>query len=334
MTTWNIEADVVVAGSGGAGLTAAILAHDHGARVAVLERSDKIGGTTAVSGGTVWIPLNHHMAEAGAADTRDAALAYCRALARGEVADELVETFVDSGHRMVRYLEEHAALRLRPTSLPDYLPAIDGASRGGRSIEAELFDTNELGEWRDRLRPSPTYSLPLTLQETLFEYQAHIRPQDLPADLIAERRARGLAGYGNALVLALVPLWVGDSAAYFIGKSVGRRPLAPNISPNKTVEGSVANLIGCLIAAFAIGHYFNLPWSVPLAFGLSTGLFGQVGDLLQSKLKRDAGVKDSGSLLPGHGGVLDRLDSLLYSAPISLGCATLLASSVFHVKPL
>ena len=141
-------------------------------------------------------------------------------------------------------------------------------------------------------------------------------------------------GYGNALVLALVPLWVGDSAAYFIGKSVGRRPLAPNISPNKTVEGSVANLIGCLIAAFAIGHYFNLPWSVPLAFGLSTGLFGQVGDLLQSKLKRDAGVKDSGSLLPGHGGVLDRLDSLLYSAPISLGCATLLASSVFHVKPL
>ena len=199
MTTWDIEADVVVAGSGGAGLTAAILAHDHGARVAVLERSDKIGGTTAVSGGTVWIPLNHRMAEAGAADTREAALAYCRALARGEVADELIETFVDSGHRMVRYLEEHAALRLRPTSLPDYLPELDGASRGGRSIEAELFDTNELGEWRDRLRPAPVYSLPLTLQETLLEYQAHIRPQDLPADLITERRARGLVGYGNAL---------------------------------------------------------------------------------------------------------------------------------------
>ena len=141
-------------------------------------------------------------------------------------------------------------------------------------------------------------------------------------------------GYGNALVLALVPLWVGDSAAYFVGKSIGRRPLAPKISPNKTIEGSVANLIGCLIAAFAIGQYFGMPWSVSLAFGLATGLFGQVGDLLQSKFKRDSGAKDSGSLLPGHGGVLDRLDSLLYSAPISLGCATLLATSVFHVKPL
>ncbi|MCH7904183.1 MAG: phosphatidate cytidylyltransferase [Armatimonadetes bacterium] len=140
-------------------------------------------------------------------------------------------------------------------------------------------------------------------------------------------------GYGNGLVLAVIPLWVGDSAAYFVGKAVGRRLLAPKISPSKTVEGSVANLIGCLIAAFAIGRYSGLPWSVSLAFGLSTGLFGQVGDLLQSKLKRDAGVKDSGGLLPGHGGILDRLDSLLYSAPISLWCAILFASSMFHVKP-
>lgn len=140
-------------------------------------------------------------------------------------------------------------------------------------------------------------------------------------------------GYGNALVLVLVPLWVGDSSAYFVGKAFGRRKLAPSISPNKTVEGSVANLFGCLIAAFALGGYFGLPWGVSLSFGLSAGLIGQAGDLLQSKLKRDVGAKDSGSLLPGHGGILDRLDSLLYSAPISLACAMLLAGSVFHVKP-
>ena len=77
---WDHEFDVVVAGSGGAGLTAAILAHDNGARVAVLERSDKVGGTTAVSGGAVWVPMNDHMSEVEAQDSRDEALAYCKRL--------------------------------------------------------------------------------------------------------------------------------------------------------------------------------------------------------------------------------------------------------------
>ena len=77
---WDLEADVVVAGSGGAGLTAAILAHDNGANVVVIERSGKVGGTTAVSGGGLWVPMNGHMSEVGASDSRDEALAYCLAL--------------------------------------------------------------------------------------------------------------------------------------------------------------------------------------------------------------------------------------------------------------
>ena len=200
MRSWDIEADVVVVGSGGAGLTAAILAHDHGARVTVIERSNKLGGTTAVSGGALWVPLNHHMADAGNPDTREAALAYCKRLAGGRAPDELVETFVDTGHRMVRYLEEHAAVELRPVTLPDYQPGLEGARPRGRTIEPALFDTTALGEWASKVRPAPIHMLPLTLQETLFEYQAHIKPQNLPMEMILKRMERGIVGSGNALV--------------------------------------------------------------------------------------------------------------------------------------
>lgn len=136
----------------------------------------------------------------------------------------------------------------------------------------------------------------------------------------------------NLLLLAIAPLWVGDSAAYFIGKAWGKHKLAPTISPNKTVEGAVANLLGCLLAAFALGAWLKLSVPVSLAVGLSTGVFGQVGDLLQSRLKRRADVKDSGSLLPGHGGVLDRLDSFLFSSFPTLLAIYLINPELFHVK--
>jgi succinate dehydrogenase/fumarate reductase flavoprotein subunit len=203
-TDWDIEADVAVLGSGGAGLTAAILAHDHGARVAVLERSGKIGGTTAVSGGGVWVPLNHHMAETGAGDSREEALAYCKTLTAGRAADELVETFVDTASVMARYLEKHTPLRFQPWSMPDYHLAIPGAKRGGRSLEPAPFDKRQLGDWADRLRPAPLFPAPLTLQETTFTSQATVRPQNVPRDVVAERMAQGLITSGAALVAALL----------------------------------------------------------------------------------------------------------------------------------
>lgn len=136
----------------------------------------------------------------------------------------------------------------------------------------------------------------------------------------------------NLLLLALVPLWVGDSLAYFVGKSIGKHKLAPSISPNKTWEGAIANLVGCIGAALALGAWLSVPTPASVAVGLSTGILGQVGDLLQSRLKRQVGVKDSGSILPGHGGVLDRLDSFLYSCYPSLLALWLLAPGMFHVK--
>lgn len=139
----------------------------------------------------------------------------------------------------------------------------------------------------------------------------------------------------NLLALVLVPLWLGDTAAYFVGKLIGKTPLAPTISPKKTVEGAIANLVMCIAASFVVGHLMNQGLDVPLpaiallASGMIVGVFGQVGDLLQSALKRSVGLKDSGRVLPGHGGVLDRIDSFLFaSVPASIAL-WLLASQSF-----
>jgi phosphatidate cytidylyltransferase len=150
--------------------------------------------------------------------------------------------------------------------------------------------------------------------------------------LAVERAAGDAALAPSLLLLALLPLWVGDSLAYFVGKAIGKHKLAPSISPNKTWEGAIANLVGCLGAAVAIGAWLRLPVSAGIAVGLSTGIIGQIGDLLQSRIKRLANVKDSGSILPGHGGVLDRLDSFLFSAYPSLLALWLLTPEAFHVK--
>ncbi len=166
--TWDEEYDVVVVGSGGAGLSAAILAHDHGARVAVVERADKIGGTTAVSGGALWIPLNDTMAASGREDSRDEALAYCKRMAAGQTDHGLIETFVDSGHQMVRYLEERTPVKFAPWPIPDYHMELEGARPGGRSIEPELYRRSELGKWSASLRDSPL-RIPFSLLETIFQ---------------------------------------------------------------------------------------------------------------------------------------------------------------------
>lgn len=198
------EADVVVVGSGAAGLTTAILAHDSGAKVLVVERTDKIGGTTAVSGGGIWIPLNDHMHEAGASDTRADALAYCNALAMGKVESALIETFVDNAAAMIRYLERNTSLQFRAMTAPDYQPEVAGGKLAGRSIEPQPFDTNVLGEWRERLRPPNAFAFPITRQEAFGKFDAFYRPWTIPQDLAVERMANNIVTLGQALVAGLL----------------------------------------------------------------------------------------------------------------------------------
>lgn len=123
---------------------------------------------------------------------------------------------------------------------------------------------------------------------------------------------------GLTVVSVFAVIWICDSAAYYGGRFLGRRKLFPRVSPNKTWEGAIAGFLFAIAAAVA-AKYLALPYlevSAAVVIGCIIGVFGQLGDLIESLLKRDAGVKDSSTLIPGHGGVFDRFDSLLLVSPI------------------
>ena len=127
---------------------------------------------------------------------------------------------------------------------------------------------------------------------------------------------QGFAG-GPQMVLWLVLLVIAaDVGAYFAGRSLGRRKLAPRVSPGKTWEGAMGGLLMVALVAWAGAAYFGLPPLAVVAFGCAVGVFSIIGDLTESMFKRAAGLKDSGALLPGHGGLLDRIDSVTAAAPL------------------
>ena len=119
------------------------------------------------------------------------------------------------------------------------------------------------------------------------------------------------------LALVVAVCWMTDSAALGVGKMVGRHKLWPSVSPGKTIEGSVGGLLASALVTLWLGRWLGLSTGHALALGCALGVVGQLGDLAESKLKRWAGVKDSGSILPGHGGVLDHFDSLLANGPFT-----------------
>ena len=142
----------------------------------------------------------------------------------------------------------------------------------------------------------------------------HVPGPSVPDDVAAT-----IDRWGGFTVLSVfASIWLCDSAAYFVGRAIGKHKLFERVSPNKTWEGAIAGLVFA-IGGFVLAHHLLLPYLSlrdALVCGGIVGVFGQLGDLGESLLKRDAGVKDSSNLIPGHGGVLDRFDSLLFVSPL------------------
>jgi phosphatidate cytidylyltransferase len=133
---------------------------------------------------------------------------------------------------------------------------------------------------------------------------------------------RNFDGGGWWILFLLITIWVSDISAYYIGKNFGKHKITPNISPKKSLEGFIAGFIGGVLAAY-IFYFLLMPEKYAVISGWQLALVsvdvvvaGIVGDLFESLLKRSAGVKDSGNIIPGHGGMLDRIDSILFAAPV------------------
>ena len=191
---------VIVLGTGGAGFTAAIAAHEAGARVSLFEKGDQVGGTTAWSGGMIWVPNNHHEATLGVEDSREKALTYLMSMSHGLMQQPLVEAFLDHGPEMVVFLEANTPVQFRPIpEFPDYHAEFPGGMpNGGRSLDCPLFSFHELGEWAEKVTLSPYYPMPyFSIYDTPL---GQAKPQPLTPEELQRRIDGDLRGSGQALV--------------------------------------------------------------------------------------------------------------------------------------
>ncbi|CAN5835617.1 N/A [soil metagenome] len=172
---------------------------------------------------------------------------------------------------------------------------------------------------------TPLASFAVTVSGAMFTggtlaYAVFLREMNVP---VFNTDASRWVGAG-LLLFPLILTWTNDTAAYFGGRATGRHKLIPAVSPGKTVEGAIWGVAGTVVAGAVYAHFVMGAWlgiPVGILFGAVAGLIvspvAQLGDLAESLLKREAGVKDSGSLLPGHGGILDRFDSLFFTIPVT-----------------
>ncbi len=237
---WDETVDVLVVGSGGGGMTAAIMAEDKGAKALIIEKCASFGGSTAMSGGSIWIPNNHLMAKAQISDSFEEGLAYLRTITSGKVRDELLRAYVESAPELVEYLEKNCATRFAITpDYPDYYPTAEGAkSEGGRSLEPVYFKRRTLGELAKDLRMPSPHCIPMGRWMVTASEASQMMNTSLFARLDLIRRflqyllnpVRSFArtdtrlSLGNALAASLrhavamrnIPLWLNTSAKHLI----------------------------------------------------------------------------------------------------------------------
>ncbi len=195
------EADIIILGCGPAGMTAALAAHEAGAKVALIERFDRVGGTGAVSGGVIWVADNPRQRAAGMQDSREEAIAYFKALDHGDLVHETLEAFVDYGPEALAFLEDAGAMKVALLEgYPDYYLDRPGSKpEGGRALDHDLFSLDELGDWAGRITAIEEPK-PMMLRETpLGGGSGVVDPQELQRRMAANER-----GFGQAMVARLL----------------------------------------------------------------------------------------------------------------------------------
>ncbi|WP_070157204.1 FAD-dependent oxidoreductase [Sphingobium phenoxybenzoativorans] len=192
--------DVIVLGTGAAGLTAAITAHEGGARVGVFEKAETVGGTSAWSGGQIWIPNNPHELAEGKEDSREKALTYLMSLSHGMIDPAMAEAYIDTGPEMINFLEARTPVEFYSIpDFPDYHPEFPGGMpEGGRTLECPTYPYGELGAWKDRVGTSPYYpDFTFTIGETTLGKPV---PTPAPPEVKEQRRRNDERGMGLALI--------------------------------------------------------------------------------------------------------------------------------------
>jgi phosphatidate cytidylyltransferase len=256
----------------------------------------------------------------------------------------LLPLFVLLLTRAPDYLFDALVVAASAIALWELTRLLEGAGRPVHrrlAIVAGAMTTAAFGIAGDRPFAAPVFVLSVTVLAILTAALGRgAAPSVEPAanSLLAVMYIGWLLGYGillhhasargDALVLFVVGItWIGETMAYVVGSTLGRRKLAPVISPRKTVEGAVAQVLASVLAGLALGAWLLPECGVALfvAGGALLGVVGQIGDLAESVIKRSAGTKDTGHIIPGHGGVLDRIDSLLFNLPAAFYFFSLVA---------
>jgi 3-oxosteroid 1-dehydrogenase len=206
---WARETGLLALGSGAAGLAAAAVAGELGIEAMVLEKTELIGGTSSVSGGGVWIPNNRHVSDVGVEDSREDALEYMRLISGGRAEEELLETLVDQGPKMIEFLEDRLGFSFEayPAIGPtlDYRFHLKGARHGGRPLDAGHFKISDLGPWSDRIRSGTTAGW-VVRKSTYYEERMYLKSTiaDLAGKEGASSPDEGFVGAGAALVCQLL----------------------------------------------------------------------------------------------------------------------------------
>ncbi|MFN3863160.1 MAG: FAD-dependent oxidoreductase [Erythrobacter sp.] len=213
------QVDVIILGTGAAGMSAALAAHEAGASVALIEKYDRIGGTSAISGGVIWVADNPRMREAGMPDSREEALAYFRSLDHGDLVEETLTAFVEEGPEALAFLESIDALKVAVLpGYPDYYLDRPGAKpQGSRALDHDLFTLTELGDWAAKI-----YAIeepkPLMLRETPLG-GATTMP---PPQVLGQRMAARQCGFGQAMVARLLKACLDRGIAPVLGVETKR----------------------------------------------------------------------------------------------------------------